>query len=624
MQDIIHLLSDAVANQIAAGEVVQRPASAVKELLENAIDAGATQIQLIIKDAGRTLIQVVDNGKGMSFNDARLCFDRHATSKITSSQDLFTLRTKGFRGEALASIAAIAQVELKTKPADQDLGTIVIAEGSTIKEHAPTATPNGTNISVKNLFFNVPARRNFLKSDAIEFGHIEEEFFRIVLIHNEINFSLYHNGKLLYQLTESNFKQRIINTMGSHFKEKLYPVEQDTDTIKISGFIAKPENAKKKKSEQYLFINNRYVRHYLLAHAVESAYKDLIPEGYKPAFFLKIEVDPATIDVNISPTKIEVKLQDERLVYGFLQATVKKSIGMLTLTPQIDFDIEPGLDVSKFKEKTDITPPKLTLNPNYNPFNTTGNKAVSRSYSPPKEQSFGNWDQFIKELKTTEVKPTETEIAPTFNYEEEKTNEASSPEKEQVKFWEEENFSAFCYTNKFLIFLHEGNIALVNIPNARERILYENYLNAMENTPVVIQQSLFPETIKLSPSAAEVVREIKTELLQLGYDLEQIDNTSFAINGTPNNEEEDDIQLIIENLVSSYQSHLMLHRDSKQQSLALSLAKQKRHFYKTPHSDIEQKDLLRQLFSTSLPYTSPSGKKIMHIFTLEAIQGLFQ
>lgn len=621
MQDIIHLLSDAVANQIAAGEVVQRPASAVKELLENAIDAGATQIQLIIKDAGRTLIQVVDNGKGMSFNDARVCFDRHATSKITSSQDLFSLRTKGFRGEALASIAAIAQVELKTKPADEELGTIVIAEGSTIKEHAPTATPNGTSISVKNLFFNVPARRNFLKSDAIEFGHIEEEFFRIALIHHEIAFSLYHNGKLLYQLSESNFKQRIINTMGSHFKEKLYPVEQDTDTLKISGFIAKPENAKKKKSEQYLFINNRYVRHYLLSHAVESAYKDLIPEGYKPAFFLKIEIDPATIDVNISPTKIEVKLQDERLVYGFLQAAVKKSIGMLTLTPQIDFELEPGLDVSNFKEKENITPPRVTLNPNYNPFNTCGSKSGSKGYSQPKEQSFGNWDQFIKELKTTDIPQSPNPEPPTLEYQE---KSAENSETEEAPFWESEAFSAFCSSNKFLVFSHNESLAILNIPNARERILYEKYVNAMENTPIVIQQSLFPETIKLTASAAEIVSEIKSELLQLGYDLEQIDSTSFAINGTPNNEEEEDIQLIIENLVSTYQSHQMMHRSDKRNSLALSLAKQKRHFYKAPTNLLEQKALLEQLFATSLPYTSPSGKKIIHILTQDSIQGLFQ
>lgn len=630
MQDIIHLLSDAVANQIAAGEVVQRPASAVKELLENAIDAGATQIQLIIKDAGRTLIQVVDNGKGMSFNDARICFDRHATSKISTSQDLFTLKTKGFRGEALASIAAIAQVELKTKPADESLGTLVIAEGSSIKEHTPTATPTGTSISVKNLFFNVPARRNFLKSDAIEFGHIEEEFFRVVLIHNEIAFSLYHNGKLLYQLSESNFKQRIINTMGNHFKEKLYPVEQNTDTIKISGFIAKPENAKKKKSEQYLFINQRYVKHYLLAHAVESAYKDLIPDGYKPAFFLKIEVDPATIDINISPTKIEVKLQDEKLIYGFLQATVKKSIGMLTLTPQIDFDLEPGLDVSNFKEKENITPPQLKLNPNYNPFkeNSPRENTYKNNFSnsPTRsENRFKPWDEFIKELKQTETTPKSEQVTPNLPFENHNSDSPTEENHNTIDFWESENFKAFCYTSKFLIFSDGTHLAIVNIPNARERILYENYLQALDNTPISIQQSLFPTTIKLSPSAADIVKEIRSDLLLLGYDLEPIDNTSFAVNGTPYNidNEEEDVQLIIENLVSTYQSHQMLYKTEKRQNIALCLSKQKRHFYKTPHHELEQKNLLKQLFSTSLPYTSPSGKKIIQLFTLDAINGYF-
>ena len=288
--DIIKLLPESVANQIAAGEVVQRPASVVKELLENAIDAGATDIQLIVKDAGRTLIQVIDNGKGMSFNDARLCFERHATSKLRCADDLYHLTTKGFRGEAMASIAAIAHVELKTKPAEEPTGTLLLIEGADIKAHEVIATQDGTSVAVKNLFFNVPARRNFLKSDHIEMTHIEEEFYRVALIHHDLNFTLYHNGKLLLQLTASNFKQRIINTFGSHFKDKLYPVEQVTDFMKISGFIAKPENAKKKKSEQYLFINHRFVRHNLLNYAIETAYSQLIPQGYRPAYFIEIEI----------------------------------------------------------------------------------------------------------------------------------------------------------------------------------------------------------------------------------------------------------------------------------------------------------------------------------------------
>ncbi|MDL2309052.1 DNA mismatch repair endonuclease MutL, partial [Bacteroidales bacterium OttesenSCG-928-C03] len=402
MSDIIKLLPDSVANQIAAGEVIQRPASAVKELLENAVDAGATKIQLIIKDAGRTLIQIVDNGTGMSFPDARMCFERHATSKLTCADDLFALRTKGFRGEALASIAAIAHVELKTKQADDETGTLLLIEGSKVKEHAPIATQNGSSFSVKNLFFNVPARRNFLKSDAVEFGHIEEEFYRVALVHVDIAFTLIHNEKTILNLPPSNFKQRIINIFGTHFRDKLYPVELETDDVVVSGFIAKPENAKKKKSEQYLFVNNRFVKHYLLTHAIETAYAQLIPDGYKPAFFIHIDVDPSTIDINISPTKVDVKLRDERLIFGFLNSAVKKSIGSLTLVPRLDFERDKSFDFPDHSNASaPPTPPLIKHNPDYNPF--AGKSTPSSSapaYSPNShKENYGKpdgWDDFLK------------------------------------------------------------------------------------------------------------------------------------------------------------------------------------------------------------------------------------
>lgn len=614
MEDIIHLLPDVVANQIAAGEVVQRPASAVKELIENAIDAGATNIQLIIKDAGRTLIQVVDNGKGMSFSDARLCFERHATSKITSSQDLFSLTTKGFRGEALASIAAIAQVELKTKPENESIGTLVVIEGSQIKEQIPVATQNGTSFSVKNIFFNVPARRNFLKSDTIELGHIEEEFFRIALIHSNISFSFYNNGKLITQLIPSNFYQRIVNLMGTHFKEKLYPVEQLTDTIKISGFVAKPENAKKKKSEQYLFINNRYVKHYLLTHAVEAAYKELIPDGYKPAFFIKIDVDPATIDVNISPTKIEVKLQDERLIYGFLNAAVKKSLGTLSLTPQLDFESDRALEIGHIDENRPIRIPTATCNPNYNPFHSNTSHS-EHSSKPDQSRQIDNWSQFLSDIKNTKFETKETELESALNFED--------PKEEEENAADNLYFSAITFSNKYLVYKTDKTLAIIDIARARERILYEKYMTAFDNTPIVIQQSLFPETITLSGSAADLAKDLKPDLYKLGYDLEPIDSVSFAVNGTPTGEDSEDLQSTIENLISTYQSHQFLYKSDRGKNLATCLAKQKRSHFSPINTPEAQKDFVHQLFNSSMPTVSPSGKKIIHLLTEESLGQFF-
>lgn len=617
MSDIIHLLPDNVANQIAAGEVVQRPASAVKELLENAVDAGASQIQLIVKDSGKTLIQVVDNGKGMSFTDARICFERHATSKISCADDLFRLTTKGFRGEALASIAAIAHVELKTKQAEQPTGTQVIIEGSQIKEHAPIATQDGTSISIKNLFYNVPARRNFLKSDAIELSHIEEEFYRVALIHTTVGFSFYHNGNLIMQLAPSNFKLRIVNVFGNHLKEKLYPIEQETGTIKISGFIAKPENARKRKNDQYLFVNNRFISHFYVRHAIESAYKEIIPEGYKPAFFIQIELDPATIDINISPTKVDVKFQDEKLIYGILHATVRKSLGALSLTPQIDFDYEPGMDVSQIKDQSSIKPPTLTLNPDYNPFSSKSTS--SGGYTPPPQNKpqhdFDSWNQFLSNIKNESEEISSSTNQNTFTFEEKK--------EDPMSFLDNDSVPCFNFTDRYLVCHFETQVAIIDIVAARERILYEQYLEALQNKPIAIQQNLFPDTITLSASQVDIINEIKEELHQLGYDLEQMDRTSFAINGTPSEEDLGNLQQIITEMIENYKTNQFLHKSEKHKNIALSLAKQKRNKYKVFQSDFERISFLRQLYNTLVPSTSPSGKKIVHYINAEQLSQIF-
>ena len=601
----IYLLPDIVANQIAAGEVIQRPASAVKELLENAIDAGATKIQLIIKDAGRTLIQVVDNGKGMNFTDARMCFERHATSKIATADDLYRLNTKGFRGEALASIAAIAQVELKTKRADEETGTLLLTEGSQIKEHAPAATQDGTSISVKNLFFNVPARRNFLKSDTVELGHIEEELNRLSLIHCDIDFSFYHNGKLLQQLPPSNQKQRIINVFGTHFKDKLFPVELDTEAVKMTGFIAKPENAKKKKNEQYLFVNQRFVKHYLLTHAIETTYKELIPEGHKPAFFVEIIAPPDTIDVNISPTKIDVKFQDDRMIYAFLNAAVKKTLGMLSLIPQIDFNYKPEYDFSAIKPKDEIKSPTLTLNPNYSPYNSKSERRATTSDS---------WQQFLSGIKqeTIEVRPAMPEkLAFT---EENKDNE---------EVIDENQIKCLHFSETYLVFCWKKALQIIDIKVARERILFEHFLNALENTPIVIQQSMFPETITLSASAAEIVNDILSELRTLGYELEQMHRTSFAVNGTPI-EESSNVQEVIEQFVEMYKTHQFLHKTDKNSAIAKSLAKQKCNTQLQMASEPEHQAFIKQWLQCKVPHISPSGKKAVKIFTDDEVRRIFE
>ena len=625
MEDIIHLLPDSVANQIAAGEVIQRPASAVKELLENAIDAGAKHIQLIIKDAGRTLIQVIDDGKGMSFNDARLCFERHATSKLSKAEDLYSLTTKGFRGEALASIAAIAQIELKTRRKEDEMATLVFIEGSEIKSQEPTTAPLGTSISVKNLFFNVPARRNFLKSDATELAAITEELNRLAIIHTNIEFIIYHNGKLLQQLPATNLKQRIVGLFGNSFKDKLFPIEQETSFMKISGYLGKPENAKKKKGEQYLFINHRYVHHNSLCYAIESAYSKVLPEGQHPPFFICIEVNPATVDINISPTKVEVKLQDERLIFGFLNAAVKKAIGEFSLIPQLDFDYNKELDIDNIPEDAPLKTPTISLDPNYNPFKNysipsknsshssgTINKSVkfSDTSNSQKAGHMQNWESFLENIKETSIESSPSQPMQ-LNLD---TNTVS------------ENVSVDNYLiiqQRFLVVKIKEELWIIHITRAYERIIYENFMNGLKNKAIAVQQSLFPETITLTPTKGEILNEIRGELYKLGYDIEPISNTNFAINGTPNNEEEGDLQNVIENLIDDYQSNMMSHRLEMDKNIALSMARQKKSYMKPLTSLLEVNNFLQQLFSCILPTMSPTGKKVYEIRQSDDLEKLF-
>jgi len=618
MNDIIHLLPDAVANQIAAGEVVQRPASAVKELLENAVDAGARHIQLIIKDAGRTLIQVVDDGKGMSFNDARLCFERHATSKISCADDLFAIRTKGFRGEALASIAAIAQVELKTRRPEDETATRVVIEGSEIKEHGLTVAPVGTSIAVNNLFFNVPARRNFLKSDATEFANIEEEFNRVVLVHPDIAFTLYHNGKMVLQLPAGNLKQRITGVFGTAFNDRIFPIEQETNFMKIGGFLGKPEHAKKKRSEQYLFINHRFVKSSSLNFAIESAYTQLVPEGHHPPYFIYLEVNPATVDVNISPTKVEVKLQDDRLVFGFLNAAVKKAIGEFSLVPQLDFDYDKDLDPGNVPTGMPIKPPTVTLDPTYNPFRSSGtphHNSSGSGYSAPQRPSgmSQDWDSFLRNIQTTEVTPTLAPQSAQMQIEEEVTSDDTISAEAFLPIYK-----------KYLIVKIKGQLMVVDLYRANERIIYESYITALKETPVVVQQSLFPETVTLTAAQGELLNELKDEFKRLGYEIEPMSSTNFAINGTPVNEDIGDIQELIESIIDDYKSNRMNRMMETEKNLALCMARQRRSSLKPIITLQEVNSFLQQLFSCLMPTISPSGKKIYEMAGEDYLQNLLK
>lgn len=613
MSDIIRLLPDAVANQIAAGEVIQRPASAVKELLENALDAGGTHIQLIVKDAGKTLIQVIDNGSGMSDTDARLSFERHATSKITQANDLFCIRTMGFRGEALASIAAIAHVELKTKLHDASLGTQIIIEGSEVKSQNACQYTGGTSISVKNLFFNVPARRNFLKSDVLEANHILEELHRIALINPNIAFTYHHNGKLIYQLEKSNQKQRIVNIFGKAYAEKLIPVEQETNIAKFSGFIGKPEFAKKTRGEQYFFVNKRFFKHPYLHHAVDNAFQELLPEKAFPSYFINFKIDPKEIDINIHPTKTEIKFQDEKTIYALLRSAVKQSIGKFNISPTIDFEIEHSLNLMPPPKNYDVKQPSIKINPDFNPFDDKN----KRNYSPPKptereQRNSQNWEKMFKETKTPSFTITTEEKQQSFDDELNATNSNLL------------NYSFFQFQNRYIVTSIKSGLIIIDQQSAHERILFEQFVETIDNHNAASQQQLFPQTFVFSPSDSELLKELKNEMTLLGFDVNEFGLNTFIVNGIPVNMVDENVKDVIEGMLENFKKNLMSLKVDKKINLALSMA---RNMAIKPGKMLlqeEMQNLIDKLFACKLPYQSPSGKKILISITLDELTEKFK
>ena len=601
MSNYIKLLPDSVANQIAAGEVIQRPASAVKELLENAVDAGAIEIDLIIKDAGKTLIQVIDNGCGMSAVDARMCFERHATSKISSADDLFAIRTMGFRGEALASVAAIAQVEIKTKPTEDEIGSCLKIEGSKVISQEACQCSAGTNISVKNLFYNVPARRNFLKSNTAETRHIIEEFIRVSAIQPKVAFSMTHNGKVVFKLAKGGIKSRIVGIFGNSYNQKLLPVEQKTEILTIKGFIGKPEYARKTRGEQYFFVNKRFIKHPYLNHAVNNAYAELIPADSFPSYFLNIEIDPKEIDINIHPTKTEINFRDAKYVYAVMQAAVKQSIGQYSLTPTIDFDVDPAIElVLGNRPKEGIKQPEISINPEYNPFKQS--KDVDFEIPQRDIKKTEKWEELYKH-HLPKVDRTD------------QIGKAGENNDFELKL-EQKSARFFQIQNTYIASNVRSGLMVIDQHKAHERILYEYYLKKLKETSHGSQQMLFPQNIRLSPGDAEIIRELKNELVKLGYMLEPLGKIGFVINGIPADLEENNSVEVLERIIENHKKHLKDINYDKSVNLARSMAV---NLAVKPGVKLQEKEMANifdSLFACEVPETALDGKKTLAIIPL--------
>ncbi len=611
MSDIIQLLPDSVANQIAAGEVIQRPASAVKELLENSIDADSTQIQLIIKDAGRTLIQVIDNGKGMSPTDARMSFERHATSKLKNTDDLFNIRTKGFRGEALASIAAVAQVEMKTMRPNDEIGTKIIIEGSEVKLQEPCQTSKGTSISVKNLFFNVPARRNFLKSNQVEFRHIMEEFQRVALVHPEVSFEVFHNDQLQLSLERGNFKQRIIGIMGNNYNERLVPVEEQTEIVKISGFVCKPEFAKKTRGEQFLFVNHRFIKSNYLHHAIQHAFEDLIPHDSHASYFLQLEVNPASIDVNIHPTKTEIKFEDEKAIYAILRTAVKQSLGKYQIAPTLDFETENTFTLPYNYEQNEVVIPKIKVNPNYNPFERE--LPLSFKGSPvPKDKNLKHWDKLF---------PSQSDFENIRNAEQEEQISITHQQETEAK---QESRICFQLHRTYIITQIKSGMMIIDQQLAHERILFEQFCRSLALHKSASQQLLFPQTVELTPNDTLLLNDILDDLKNLGFEISPFGNNTFVINGIPPGASEQECKNLLEEILERYRLNTDELKFNRQQQLALALAKNIGTKRGKPLNNEEMNALIDLLFACENPNYTASGKPIIQIISLEDLEKKFQ
>jgi DNA mismatch repair protein MutL len=621
MADIIRLLSDTVANQIAAGEVIQRPASAVKEMLENAVDSGASRIQLILLDAGKTLIQIIDDGCGMTDTDARLCFERHATSKIRKIDDLFTLHTMGFRGEALASIASVAQVELKTRKAEFEVGTRLVIEGGSHVSQDEAAVPAGTSISVKNLFYNVPARRNFLKSNPVETRHIQEEFIRVAMANPHIHFSMHHNESQVFDLRSGNFRQRIAGLFGAGYNERLVPVEEETSIVRIEGYIGKPEFSRKNRGEQYFFVNNRFIKDNYLHHAVSAAFDSLITKDSYPSYWLKLYVDPALIDVNIHPTKTEIKFQHDKDVYAILRAAVKRALGRYSVAPSLDFEQEPAFDLPLSKLGEMPVQPRVQINPNYNPFQTdkpapADNRSFARPASFQRPSSASPTDVRVW-LESHQEQPVQQELTV--------ADTRDNPIVDLLNVFEDLDDFRFVQVGAGMaVAAHQRGMVVFDVLGARERILYERFLLSFTRQQANTQQQLFPPQINLSPTDFALIRELSDELRKMGFDIAEFGQQTIVVQGTPSGMEPGSEQSTLQQLLEQYRNNREKLQLPVHENLARSLARSMMIKAPVNYSSRELRQTAIDLLHCDQPFASVNGKPILKSLRSDQVQQLLQ
>lgn len=606
MSGIVERLSDRVADRIAAGEVVQRPASVVKELLENAVDAGAERIHLLIKNAGKTLIQITDDGNGMSEDDARIAFERHATSKISDPDDLFSIRTKGFRGEALASIAAVAHVEMKTRPHGERTGTHLRIEGGELVEQEPCNCPAGTTVLVKNLFYNIPARRNFLRSNPVEIKHVLEEFQRIALTHPRIRMEMHNDGNPVHELPPSGTRQRIVHLFGKKYDQRLVPVEESTDIVQLEGFIVKPEYAKKKRGEQYLFVNQRFIKHYYLDRAVRSAYEELIPQDEHPSYFLYLRIDPSRIDINIHPSKTEIKFDDDKAVHAILQAATKRSLGHYNIAPTLDFDQETSFNTPLRKSSEGPPPPpKIHINPDYDPFEEEGKR---KEGAPPtgseKKKAPSNWQELYEQLP----EPT--------------GQEERIPSSEEGEG--ERSTHPYQLHNSYILSPIRSGFILIDQQKAHQRVLYERFFEKLQAGNGDSQQLLFPKTVELQAGDIELLRSMMEELKGTGFDLSEFGKHSVVVHGVPSDSAERDVEELITALLGTAKEEGNFQgTNDRIQGIAWALAKSSAVQSGQGLSHAEMSDLIDRLFACELPYYSPDKKPTIVTFTLDELAKRF-
>jgi DNA mismatch repair protein MutL len=619
MADMIRLLPDAVANQIAAGEVVQRPASAVKELVENAIDAGADKIQLILKEAGKALIQVIDNGCGMSVTDARMCFERHATSKIRKAEDLLAIRTMGFRGEAMASIAAIAQVELKTRRHDDELGTSILIEGSEIIKQEPCQCNAGTSISIKNLFYNTPARRNFLKGNPLETKHIIDEFQRIALANPGVFFTMHHDGQEVYHLPAAPLKQRIIHLLGNNYNQRLVPVEEDTSIIKLHGYVGKPEFARKTRGEQFFFVNNRFIKDAYLNHAVLTAFEELLPDESYPLYVLFIDIDPSRIDINVHPTKTEIKYQDDKAIYAIIRSAVKRALGRYNITPSLDFDIDNNIQhMITPVPLEDIVAPSISFNPDFNPFTKESSRGSSSSSYSGGSSSYqraaipANWDTLyeISKKETTTQHALEVEL--------------DQIEVDNLPVNKPSERALFQIHNRFILSQIKSGFMLISQQAAHERILYERFLHQLAYHSGVSQQSLFPQTVTLNSSDFELLKELLPDIRGLGFDIREFGPNSVVVEGVPADLNSSSEHALLEHLLEGFKNNLAILKLDKRDNLARALARNAAIKAGTKLSLEEMNLLIDQLFACQMPNLALNGKPVISTFNMNELLDRFE